>query len=434
MSIRQFFLAAGTAWVLSPLCAQTLPPDPASISLAQALQAAHGNLDVALARSALSAAQADVESANHAPLPVLSGKLAGMDLQHGIGSGNALTKKRIDKSLGIDWTWERGNKRALRTESAQQNAQAAQADVQETITQQLQATYAAFFELLAAQEREAQITALAASAEQLASIANRRVQAGDLSAQDAARTEIEAQRAHADLAQAALERRRAALSLQQLTGWTFPADSLQVQAQWPASSPVADTLPNASAGVQQRPDVRAAQARVQAAQAALDHASALKKSDVTVGASVDHYPGTSTRLLEVRLQMPLQWGYEYQGEIGRAQAQLSQAQDLYAKVLLSANTEMQQLQLQALASSERAQRYQNHILPRARRVAEGAELAYQRGAMPLTDLLDARRTLRTTLMEASSAQADAAKALGAWQLRSQPQALLSPLSVPESLQ
>jgi hypothetical protein len=35
----------------------------------------------------------------------------------------------------------------------------------------------------------------------------------------------------------------------------------------------------------------------------------------------------------------------------------------------------------------------------------------------LTDLLDARRTLRTVLLEALAARSDLAKAAGAWQLR-----------------
>ena len=52
----------------------------------------------------------------------------------------------------------------------------------------------------------------------------------------------------------------------------------------------------------------------------------------------------------------------------------------------------------------------------------GAETAYGKGAIPLTDLLDARRTLRATLLDALAARTDYAKAAGAWQLRTQPQA------------
>lgn len=443
MSIRQIFLVSGLAlaapWgvqaqVTTPAPIQTSVPNGTMVTLVQTLQAARNNLDVTLAHSALSAARADVQSADRAPFPVLSGKLGSMDLQNGLGGGSWATKKRVDKSVGVDWTWERGDKRALRTLTAQRAALAAQADLEDTTALQLQAAYAAFFDLLAAQEREQQVAALAHSAAQLSDTATRRVQAGDMSAQEAARTDIEAQRAQADWVSATLERQRAALALGQITGWTVPADTLSAHPDWPVTAPVPSTLPDPTALALLRPDVRAAQARVQAAQAALDSASALKRADVTWGASIDHFPGTSTRQLELRMQMPLQWGYDHRGEVGRAQAQLTQAQDLYEKVLRAASAEMQRLQLEGVASAARANRYHTDILPRARSVAAGAELAYRHGALSLSDLLDARRTLRATLIEAFAARADAAKAAGAWQLRVQPETFLSSLSSTESSQ
>lgn len=408
-------------------------PLAGQLSLFQALQAARDNLEVSLAQRALSAAQADILAADRAPLPVLSIKASQMDLQRGIGAGNPLTQKRIDKAVGLDWTWERGDKRALRTRVAQRSAAAAQADVDDIRSQQLLATWAAYFDLLAAQDRVTQVIAIEHSAAQLAATANRRVAAGDLSAQEAARTEIEAQRARSDLILAQVDVQRTAVTLAQ---WVYQplqvanGTLLQALPDWPALTPVnasASTTAladgNLRALVEQRADMRAALERVQAAQAFLDNASALKKSDITVGSSFDHFPGTSNRLLEVRMQMPLQWGYSFEGEIGRAQAQLTQAQDGLERVRLLGVTEMQRLQQELQGAALRAQTFEADILPRARRVADGAELAYNKGAIPLTDLLDARRTLRATLLDALVAKTDHAKALGAWQLRTDPQSL-----------
>lgn len=428
MSIRQFFLAASLAMVL-PAHAQGVMTPPsmpapsaqtATMTLAQALQSARNNLDVSLARRALAAAQGDVTAADHAPAPVLITKASQMDLQRGIGGGNLFRDKRIDKSLGLDWTWERGNKRELRTQAAQSNAAAAQADIEDMLVQQQQATAFAYFDLLAAQERIAQVGEISRNATQLANTANRRVQAGDLAAQDAARIEIEAQRASTDLLSAQLDRQRAALVLAQLTGFTG-AGMLVAQPDWPATA-------KADAGdagviylsVESRPDVRAALQRVEAARAALDVASAQKKADVTVGASLDHFPGTSTRQLELRLQMPLYGllgGYNLQGEIAKAQAQLDQAQDILDKTRRTAGTELQRLQQDRQGARARAWSYENTILPRARKVAEMAELAYSKGAMSLTELIDARRTLRTILIEDLAARTEHAKATQAWQLR-----------------
>ncbi|RYF43850.1 MAG: TolC family protein [Comamonadaceae bacterium] len=416
MSIRQLLSAAGLACLFAAWPAGAQPTTATPISLTQALQAARNNSDVLLARRSLAAAQADIQSADHAPAPVLSLKAASIDLQNGIGPGNVLSRKRIDKAIGVDWTWERGDKRALRTRAAQRFAAAAEADVDETLVLQQLAASDAYFELLSAQERIAQVEELAQSAAQLAGAAARRVKAGDMSAQDAARTDIEAQRARSDLLGARLDRQRAALALAQLTGFNGPG-MLQADPAWPPLGG-ADTGPYPL--VEDRADVRAAAQRVEAAQAALDVASAQKKADITLGTSFDHYPGTSNRLLEFRAQIPLQGvfgSYNFQGEIARALAELDAAQDALDKTRRAATADLQRLQQEREGAAARALGYETTIVPGARKAAEMAELAFNKGAMSLTELIDARRTLRAILIEDLAARTDHAKALQAWQLR-----------------
>lgn len=405
------------ASLLLPLAlhAQPAGAPPQALSLQQVLQAAQDNLDVALSRRNLAGAQADIVSADRAPLPVLTAGVSQIDLKNGNGSGRVLQDRTYDKSLGLDWTWERGNKRELRTLTAQRSADAARAELDATILQQRVSALAAFYELLAAQERLETSSQLDSNAAELARIAARRLQAGDLSAQETARTEIEAQRASAERRQAELERQRTALALWQITALASPPQ-LRARADWPAQAPGIASV-DLDALVEERADVRAARARVEAAQAALDASAALKKSDITWGVSYNHYPGTSTALMELRMQMPLQWGYAYQGEIGRASAQLGQAQDALERTRRQARQEFERLQHEVLSTAERTAVFDGEILPRARRVAEGAELAYRKGALSLTDLLDARRTLRVTALDAVAARKEHAQTLGAWQLR-----------------
>ena len=101
-----------------PAGAQSVLAVTSTLSLAQALQAAQNNLDVSLARRAFEAARGDVTAADRAPTPVLTSKAASINLQNGIGGGNLLRDKRIEKAIGVDWTYERGNKRELRTQAA----------------------------------------------------------------------------------------------------------------------------------------------------------------------------------------------------------------------------------------------------------------------------------------------------------------------------
>jgi len=84
---------------------------------------------------------------------------------------------------------------------------------------------------------------------------------------------------------------------------------------------------------------------------------------------------------------------------------------------------MLRMQRERATASQRALSYEQDILPRARKVAEAAELAYSKGALSLSDLLDARRTLRATLLDALDARNTHAKAMAAWQLRTQPESL-----------
>lgn len=455
MRIRHISAAAlglAGATFAALLHAQAAPPatfvQASALTLAQALGGARNNVEVALARSAVAAAQADVLAADHASAPTLSAKLGSIDLQNGIGGGNLLGDKRIDKGIGVDWTFERGNKRALRTQAARRGASAAEADLEEIQMQQLLAASGAFFDLSAAQERIIQVEAIAAGTAQIATTAARRVMAGDLARQDALRLEIEAERAKGDVLTAKLERQRAALALASLMGAALgSAPSLKTRADWPPlaasdqtpaptsnrasgdvpiGSGLADGWTNGSlqAWVDARPDVRAATERVEAARAAQAGASALKKADITWGVSFDHFPGTSTRQLELRLQMPLQFGYQFQGETGRAQALLTAAQDMLDKARRVAALDLQGLMAQLQSGVLRSRSYQQDILPRAAQVAAQAEFAYTKGALNLADLLDARRTLRTTGLEALAARTDHAKAATAWRLRTQPMAEL----------
>ncbi len=387
-----------------------------SVSLGQALEAASANLDVTIARSVLAAGQAEILVADRPPVPVVTLKSSQIDLQNGTGAGNLLTRKRIDKSLGVDWTWERGDKRRLRTQAATSFAQAAQADVQEIITQQQIAASNAFWELAAAQERASHVQGLYELATHLEQTTAQRVKAGDLPALEGMRADVEARRAAGELQSVQLEQRRSELALRQILRRN-DEQPLVAQPTWP----VLASQPPAVLQAQERSDVLAARLRVEAAEAAKSSALALRQSDITLGSSIDHYPSVSTRLVEFRVQIPLQGvlgNHNYEGEAARALAQLNQAQDALEKVTRAADAEARRLAAEISTLAERARQYQTVIVPRARQIAQLGELAYSKGAMSLTELIDTRRTLRSVLLEELAVRADYARAYTVWQIRS----------------
>ncbi len=416
----------------SALQAQTATQSQAvrSITLTEALATATQNMDAIIAKQQLQGARADVLAANHAPLPTLSASISQIDLQKGVGGGSWLGDKRVDKSIGIDWTWERGSKRVLRTEAAKQAVTASEQDVRETLIQQKLAAQNAFFDLLAAQERIAQVTAIADSAKALSSAASKRLAAGDLSAQDAARTNIEAQRAQNDVTLAEQERARAELTLNLILA-VGPQKLVALRSGLSMTAGKEADMDyrlrgndkSSNAAIDNRPDVQAATARIQSAKAQLDNALALKNNDITLGTAIDHFPGISNRLLMFRMQMPLQLGalggYSFQGEIDRASAQLAIAEAQLDRTRHAANNDELRLAQELASNQARAKSYTDGIAPAAKRVADQAELAYNKGALSLTDLLEARRTWRATTLEAIAAQTDFDKAHTAYLIRAE---------------
>jgi len=67
------------------------------------------------------------------------------------------------------------------------------------------------------------------------------------------------------------------------------------------------------------------------------------------------------------------------------------------------------------SAAERLNRFEADLLPAAQKAADAAEFAFKNGALGVMDLLDARRTLKSVLIDAANARADHAKAWAAWQ-------------------
>jgi cobalt-zinc-cadmium efflux system outer membrane protein len=298
---------------------------------------------------------------------------------------------------------------------------AANADVAETATQQMIVAQAAYHDWLSSRERIRLVRETLEFANAAVSAAHSRLKAGDLSAQDALRIEIDAKRVEADLQSARLDVERSEIALGQFVDRNLLARSRDEPVVWPPQRSFVGGNVAKSIGAEQRPDVRAAKSRIEAATASLDGARALAKADPTWGVSFDHYPGTSSRLLELRVQIPLTFGYRFEGEIARAQSELAQSELVAERVARDAQAELNRLEAEAASTASRASQFDADIVPRATTVLRQAEFAYARGALSLTDLLDARRTQRATQMDALSARTDAAKANAALMLRTQPE-------------
>ncbi len=377
---------------------------------------ARSNREVLAAQRAVESASAGIRQADVRPNPVVSYNASGIGNNPGIGPGS-LVNKRIDSTFRVDQVLERGSKRELRVDAAQELERAARSDAREVLRQQSLAARSAYVDLQQTQGKADILAGTAALYQQSYAAAQARLKAGDLAAADVARVQVDYERAQNDQRQAKGELARAQISLAYLLADEQSAAGLHATDPWPVVDAAdADTGPEAIARyVEARPDVEAAKARIEAADKLRDLARSQRTRDVSVGAQFERYPGSlPVNSVGFGVAVPLFIGNDFSGDIQRAEVDRYAALDALEKARAIAATEISRATADLRAAGERSARYEGSLLAAAKRSADAAEFAFKRGATSVLDLLDARRTLSSVQLEALGARADYARALYAF--------------------
>lgn len=364
-------------------------------------------------------AQADRLAAGARPNPNLSFNATQIGNLYPPGYDYGGVTRRADTTIGVNQLFERGNKRELRMAAADNNVRATRGDYADIQRQQKVALYAAYYDLIAAQEKLRISTETAGLFQKTIDAVELRLKAGDIARSEVARIRVDALRAQNDARTAQAERQKAQTMLAYMIGAEREAALIDAVDGWPPIDVAADSfeIEKALAG---RADVQAAQARVQAAEKNRELARALRTRDVTGSVQFDRTPWnplanpTSANTLGFGVSIPLFTNYYFEGEIRRAEVDLQAARDNIERVRALALGEIANSRADLDAAVERVSRFRDTLLQEAQRAAEGAEFAYSKGAIGVLDLLDARRQLYATRLEASNTLADYAKSLAAW--------------------
>ena len=392
----------------------SLNSDLAQLTLRQAeIFFVERNRELQAGQRLVEGAEADRIAAAQRPNPNLSFNASPVNPHSGIGSGD-VRDKQIGSILSVQQLFERGNKRELRMDAADQNIRASRGEYADIQRQQKVALYSAYYDLVAAQEKQRISTETAGLFQKTIDAVERRLQAGDIARSEVARIRVDALRAQNDARTAQAERQKAQTALAYMMGVERDAARITATDGWPEIGGVPDALEfdQAIAG---RADVQAAQARVAAADKNRELARASRTRDITGSAQFNHYPGDfSNNTFGVGVSIPLFTNYYFEGEIRRAEVELQSARDNLERVRALAMGEIAKSRADLDAATERVQRFRETLTQEAQRAAEGAEFAYSKGAIGVLDLLDARRQLYATRLEASNTLADYAKALAAW--------------------
>jgi cobalt-zinc-cadmium efflux system outer membrane protein len=376
------------------------------------------NRELLAARRAVESASAQRTIAGARPNATLSVNTSSIPINPytGIGLGTP-EQKRLDTVFRIDQPFERGNKRELRLEAASGLQQAAQNDSLDVLRQQLAAVRSAYYDLKQAQEKVQVLGETAELFSRTLGAAQLRLKAGDLAQADVAKVQVDHERAQNEARAARGELARAQLALGYLIGAERAAASLEATDPWPPLERAdAAQLEQAIAQVTEtRPDVLAAKSRVDAAEKLRELARAQRTRDVTIGAQYERFPGSvPVNSIGFGFAIPLFTGNDFSGDIQKAEVERYAAIDALARARAVAATELQRAAADLDAAAERVARFESSLLGAAGRSADAAEFAFQRGAISVLEVLDARRTLRAVRIEALAARTDYAKAFAAW--------------------
>jgi cobalt-zinc-cadmium efflux system outer membrane protein len=418
VSLRRIFLIALPALMACAQSAHAL-----TLAEAEALLVSN-NRDLLAARRAIAAAEAQQVIAGARPNATLSLNTSSISSNPGIGPG-PLDNKRMDTVMRIDQPFERGDKRDLRLGAAAGLQRAAQNDSLDVLRQQLAVVRGAYYDLKQAQERGRVLSESAQLFAGTLSAAQIRLKAGDLAPADVAKVQVDYERAQNDARGAQAELTRARLALAYLIGTERAAPELTATDPWPAAEAAdAEAVEEA---IEARPDVLAAKARFEAAEKLRDLAKAQRTRDITIGAQFEHYPSNlPTNSVGFGVSIPLFTGNDFSGDIQKAEVDRYASLDFLERVRAVAATELRRAASDLNAAAERVARYDGSLLDAAGRSAQAAEFAFQRGAVSVLEVLDARRTLRAVQLESVAARADYAKALAAWRSSSMTAQSLTP--------
>jgi outer membrane protein, heavy metal efflux system len=371
---------------------------PIKITLDEAIQMALAHNHALLAaRTTIQQSASEEITANLRPNPVFFADWDYLPVFAPSAQNSTYLQDSTEADAGVSYLFERGGKRHYRLEAAKDQTAVTRslvADNERSLTFQVASAYTGV---------ELAESALDLAQQDLKSFQNTvdisqdRYKAGDISQDDYLKIKLQMLQFQTDFSQAQLARVQALSDLRQLLGYeSVPADydvagPFEYQ---PVSGNLEDLQMKALAT---RPDLRAAQQGVTAANSQLQLQKANGKQDVTVQANYTHV--NSINGVSFYGSIPLPIFNRNQGEIGRARYAITQAQEQEKAASDQVLTDVKDAYEGLQTNNQVIQLYQSGYLNEAQQDRDISEYAYRRGAASLLDFLDAERSYRATQLD-----------------------------------
>ena len=371
---------------------------PIKITLDEAIQMALAHNHALLAaRTTIQQSASEEITANLRPNPVFFADWDYLPVFAPSAQNSTYLQDSTEADAGVSYLFERGGKRHYRLEAAKDQTAVTRslvADNERSLTFQVASAYTGV---------ELAESALDLAQQDLKSFQNTvdisqdRYKAGDISQDDYLKIKLQMLQFQTDFSQAQLARVQALSDLRQLLGYeSVPADydvagPFEYQ---PVSGNLEDLQMKALAT---RPDLRAAQQGVTAANSQLQLQKANGKQDVTVQANYTHVNGINGASFYGSIPLPI--FNRNQGEIGRARYAITQAQEQEKAASDQVLTDVKDAYEGLQTNNQVIQLYQSGYLNEAQQDRDISEYAYRRGAASLLDFLDAERSYRATQLD-----------------------------------
>ncbi|MGH9574346.1 MAG: TolC family protein [Candidatus Acidiferrales bacterium] len=360
-------------------------------SIQMALQHNHNLLAT---RSTIQQSKAEEITANLRPNPVLLGDALFVPFFQPSDFNSDFMSNSAEFDLGVSYLFERGKKRQHRLAAAQDQTAVTTSQVADNertltfnVTQDFIAVELAESTLDLAQQD-------LSSFQNTLAISQAQFDAGDISQDDLLKIKLQELQFQTDVSQSRLATVQDLSDLRQLLGYeSVPAD-YDVAGQFEYLQVPGNLEDFQMKALQNRPDLRAAQQGVTAADSQLALQKSIGKRDITAQINYTHVSNANTASLFGQIQLPI--FDRNQGEIARAQYAINQAREQQQFTNDQVLTDVRDAYESVHSNDQIVSLYRSGYLQEAQQDRDISEYAYRRGAASLLDFLDAERSYRAT--------------------------------------
>jgi outer membrane protein, heavy metal efflux system len=364
-----------------------------SIDLDKAIELALAhNHSLKATRTQISQNQAQEITANLRPNPVF-----GADSQFvPFFSPQDFSGTNVDQvqqfDLGLSYLFERGHKRQHRLQAARDQTAVTRAQVADTERTLTFNVAQQFISVLLAQSALQLAEEDLKAFQQTVDISQEQFKAGYIGEGDYLKIRLQLLQFQNDVSSAKLAKVQAMVGLRQLVGYDALPENFDVIGDL-TYQPLRTRLDDLKLqALRERPDYKAAQLGVTAAQSQIQLAKANSKVDVTGTYNIDHVAGETTA--SIFASFPLAIFDRNQGEIARTKYALTQSQEQQQSASDAVLSDVANAYAAVRSNDEVVQLYTSGYLKQAQDSRDISQYAYKRGAASLLDYLDAERSYR----------------------------------------